>query len=527
MSQGTHMPLHKAFLVNGKPVLGSYGVDTLDLLEKAYDIGVNVIMAGHEELDPETDKGRFCLEHGIKVMHHMTSFVYHGVVLADQITPEQTEIPLAFRHAEAVPGSNVIVIDDETIRYSELKDCVLIGCERGADGTTPATHRENVILFWPEECAAEVERWKGSPNLYGWYVLDDSPGDAQSALRGMYRTIRKHDPDMSHPVCGGFGDAGAVLNFGPEVCDVMVVYWYPVEPKRYMRESTSEEVQWILAEARERVPGVAFMGIYQAFDGTVAGTGQGRPTGDQVREQMEDFVREGACGLIAFLGHHSTLPGWADMEDVGAAVRKVHAEILDTGGLVVRPENDAMRERRVQPKGHWEKPSATPGYPPAWRVAAPFDLPDDTQRLSAMFPPDEAVDLSATYDAPAGPVRWRTWETTGGVMGLSNLFTQRPHAMAYAVCDLVSPVEQRVMMRVSCDNDSIVHINGTEVFRLDVEEGVQRDKYGVEVTLPKGKSRVFVKCYNRTGGWAFFLRFTNLDGSPLEGLTFDPDGASE
>ena len=522
MKQGTHAPIHPAFLIDGKPVLGSYGVGTLELLEKAHDIGMNVVMGGHKELNPETPEGQFCLEHGIKVMHHMTRFVYHGVCLGDEITPDQTEIPLLCRQGPSIPDSNVIVLDDEMIRYEEMKDGQLVGCERGWNGTEPATHREGMILFWPEECVPEVERWKDSPNLYGWYVLDDSPGDAQSALRGMYRCIRKHDTDMSHPVCAGFGDAGSVVNFGPEVCDVMVVYWYPVEPNRYMRESTSEEVQWILARARQIVPGVPFMGIYQAFDGTEAGTGQGRPTGEQVREQLEDFVRQGASGIIAFLGHHTTLPGWADMSDVGETVKNAHKEILDTGGLIVRPENEKMAERRTQPKGFWETPSSVPGYVPAWRIAAPFSVPEG-QRLSATFGPDDGIDLDAVYEGADGPVRWRTWGTTGGVMGLSNLFAQRPDATAYAVCDVTSPAEQRVLMRVSTDNDSIVRINDEEVFRLDIEEGVERDKYSVEVTLPEGRSRVFIKCHNRTGGWGFFLRFTNLDGSPLDGLTFDPE----
>ncbi len=522
MSQGTHMPLHPAFPIDGKPVLGSYVVDTVEMLEQARNIGINMVMGGHEELDPSTPKGRFCQENGIKIAHHMTRFIYHGVRLGDEITAEQTEIPLVLKAAAPSLESHVIALDDELIRYDEVADGRLVGCERGWGGTTAAWHREDTILFWPEECAREVDEVKDSPNLYGWYVLDDSPGDARSALRAMYRTIREHDTDMSHPVCAGYGDAGSVLNFGPGICDVMVIYWYPAEPTRYMRESTSEEVQWILAKARERVPGVPFMGIFQSFDGTEAGTGQGVPTGDQLREQLEDFVREGASGLIAFLGHHDTLPGWADIPDLGQAVSEAYSEILETGGLVVRPETPRMAERRTQPTGHWSTPNHVPGYVPAWRVAAPFPVPNE-RRLAATFPPDEGVDLDAVYVGPDGPIRWRTWETTGGVMELSNLFGHAADATGYAVCDVTNPSERKAIMRVSTDNDSLVCIDGVEVYRFEEEEGVQRDKYAVEVTLPVGTFRLFVKCHNRTGGWGFFLRFADTDGAPLEGLTFDPE----
>ena len=59
----------------------------------------------------------------------------------------------------------------------------------------------------------------------------------------------------------------------------------------------------MLSAARARVPGVPFVGIYHAFDGRPAKTGQGLPTPEQLREQLEDFVREGASGLVSFICH--------------------------------------------------------------------------------------------------------------------------------------------------------------------------------------------------------------------------------
>jgi hypothetical protein len=521
MSVDTHNQMHPAYLIDGKPVLGSYVLETAELLQRAHDVGFNVLLGGHEDLDPGTERGCLCKDLGINVIHHVTKFLYHGVELADDISADQTEIPLRYRHSRPDMGSNVIALDEEEIRYERMTDTGLEGCERGANGTAQSVHSGGIILFWPEECAREIVAVRDSPNLYGWYVLDDSPGDARSALRAMYRTIKEHDPDDSHPVCAGFGDAGAVQNFGPGVCDVMVVYWYPVEPNRYMRESTSEEVQWILAEARDRVPGIPFMGIYQAFDGTSSGTGQGVPNAVQLREQIEDFVREGASGLIAFLGSHPSMPGWADFPELEQAIQLAHDEIHQTGGLSVRAETEDMARRRVQPQGYWEKPEFVPGYVPAWRVIAPFAA-NQHERVNAMFPPDEEIDFDAVYEGTHGPVRWRTWETTGGVMGLCGIYHKDPHQTSYAVSDVSNPTERKAIMRVSTDNDSIVWINGVEVYRFEEEEGVQRDKYGVEVTLPAGEVRILVKCHNRTGGWAFFLRFTELGGSPLDGLTFDP-----
>jgi hypothetical protein len=205
-------------------------------------------------------------------------------------------------------------------------------------------------------------------------------------------------------------------------------------------------------------------------------------------------------------------------------IAEAYTEIRRTGGLAVRQETPLMAQRRTQPTGFWTTPVSVPGYVPAWRVAAPFSVPEG-QMLDAMFPPDSEIDLAAIYEGAFGQIRWRTWETTGGEMELSNLFNRRliVHKTGYAVCDVQNPAERHVLMAVSSDDDILVKINGAEVYRFEGSGGITRDKYSVPVTLPKGRFRVFVKCHNREGGWGFFLRFTELDGRPLEGLAFDPE----
>ena len=101
----------------------------------------------------------------------------------------ETELPLKFVTYTRVPAGCTATpkgqLPTDTVAVTALvavsmTDTELLNCRRGSDGTKPASHREGVILFWPEACAAEVARVKNSPNLYGYYVLDDSPGDAVS-----------------------------------------------------------------------------------------------------------------------------------------------------------------------------------------------------------------------------------------------------------------------------------------------------------------------------------------------------------
>ncbi len=516
---GDVMKLHPLpWTIDGEPVLGTYGAERVEDLQRVSDVGMNLVLGGHTELDTTTPQGAFCLEHKIKVMPHVTSYVYHGIRLRDPISADQPTIPLYFASGKNDSKNKVIQLDDELIRYEGMTDEGLTGCERGYGGTTPAAHTEGIILFWPEDFRAEIESIKDSPNLFGYYVLDDSPGDAVSALRGMYKIMKEVDPDK--PVCAGFGDAAAVANLAPGVCDIMMIYWYPVSTARYHRERTAQEVQHMLSEARRKVPGIPFMGIYHAFDGRPANTGQGVPTAEQLREQLEDFVREGASGLVAFICHNDSLPGWADLEPLGTTVQTAIQEIHETGGLRVRPETAAMQQARVQPQGYWKDPQPLPGYVPAWYVVGPFEDPAGAL-LDTAIPPDQGIDPAAVYPVKFGTAGWRMRTTTAGTLGLSQLYGAIA-ALAYAYCDIESESEQTVQMRICSDDDVWVRINGKEVYRFTGTRGLDFDKEIVSVTLPKGTSRVEVKSNNRGGMWGIFMRFTDTNGRPLEGLKFSP-----
>jgi hypothetical protein len=144
---------------------------------------------------------------------------------------------------------------------------------------------------------------------------------------------------------------------------------------------------------------------------------------------------------------------------------------------------------------------------------------------NAVFPPDQGIDLNAVYPVKFGSARWRVRETTCGVLGLCELYGDQKgveHCLAYAFCDVTSPAAQTVQMRICSDDDALVRLNGREVYRFNDSRGLEYDTDIVRVTLPAGRSRIEVKVYNRTGLWGLFMRFTDLDGKPLEGLQFSP-----
>jgi hypothetical protein len=524
------MKLHPAFTINGKParsqagkpVLGTYGRTDLGALALAKEVGMNLVFGGADLLDAETARGKFCLENGIEVMYPLTGHVHGRPSLSGDISANQTQIPI---HAGApLPGPGLVQIDDELIRYRESTPAALLGCERGADGTSPASHRAGLILFWPEPLAADVADIADSPNLFGYYVLDDTTGPALSALRALYRIVKRAD-GAGRPVCGGYSGATTLHNFAADAADVLLLYHYPVLKTGYERAVTSVETQWMMMEARARAPGVAFFGIYQAFWGGEWNKQQPLTTAE-LRDQMDDFVREGASGLIAFYlaPDDASFGGWNLNENMLRVIREVNHEIAGTGGLTIPAEPAELAQRRFQPTGHWVHPREVPGIVPAWHVIAPFPATGG-KMLDTVFPPEREVKLDASYPGKERAIRWMTQRAVAGGIGLVELYGPLEflqQCVAYATCTVTSPREQHVQMRFSSDDDAIVWLNQRQVWRHEGVRGVHWDADVVPVCLPAGESRILMKVCNTMGQWGFFMRFTDAGGKPLDNLTFSP-----
>jgi hypothetical protein len=79
-----------------------------------------------------------------------------------------------------------------------------------------------------------------------------------------------------------------------------------------------------------------------------------------------------------------------------------------------------------------------------------------------------------------------------------------------------------VQVRLGSAKDTLVRVNGQEIWRYSGIRGIHMDDNVAWAMLPAGKSEIVVKCYNKGGGWGFALRFADPDGRPAEGLVFEP-----
>ncbi len=263
----------------------------------------------------------------------------------------QIEIPIV---DGIVPsGSNIVQIDDELVSYKEATIIAIVDCKRGIERTEAIDHELLIIILWPRLLTEEVARLKDSSNLWGYWVLDDNSGYATSALRALYSIVKSID-DHGHLVCVGHSGVTTLCNFAPRTCNVMAFYYYSFLREGYLRSFNSCATQWILTDARARVPGIPFIGIYQGFwevEDNAKLTNMSDPlTPHQLREQIEDFVREEACGFITYsmIGTTGPFRGWKTIESLRKELVDIGKRIRSTTVMSVPPELESMAQTRIQ-----------------------------------------------------------------------------------------------------------------------------------------------------------------------------------
>jgi hypothetical protein len=521
------MKIHKAFSIDGNPVCGTFGARTLEDLRVAGEAAMNMVFGPRSFLDASTPEGRFCFESGMKVTCSIAGHIHGRPRLSRPIGPGETEIPIS--NGKPLPGPAIVQVDDELIAYEDATPEGLLRCSRGCDDTEPSSHELSTILFWPQPLREEIAAIKDSPNLWGYWVLDDTPGYALSAMRALYGTLKDVD-DGGHAVVGGYSGATTLRNFGPGTCDMMAFYYYPLFRDYYDRSMNSYDTQWILTDARRRVPGIPFMGIYQAFwepEGSLRGVNKLGPlTPREVREQTEDFVREGASAIVGFamLGSGSRdFRGWESNGPLRQELKAINEEIRETGGIRIHREPRYMARARIQPRGFYRLPRDVPGMVPAFHVIGPFDAEGGS--LDTAFPPDRRVDLEESYQGKGMEVAWRMYRAHSGTLGFVEIFGHPDflkECTAYATFSFSVRRRTAAQIRFGSDDDGLIRLNAKEVWRFIGYRGVHFDSDVIPVNLDKGENRILVKVFNREGPWGFLLRFTDPEGRPLEGLTFSP-----
>jgi hypothetical protein len=159
-------------------------------------------------------------------------------------------------------------------------------------------------------------------------------------------------------------------------------------------------------------------------------------------------------------------------------------------------------------------------------VIGPFALPK-TEGLAAEYPPEQGIDLDASYEARSGSVKWRAVDDEAlamdGYVDFLVPFPGEEYAVAYAATSIYSPTETKAFVRVGSDDGIAVWVNGKKAIETDEFRGAEADQDAASVTLHAGWNPVLVKVSQKDRAWGFYFRITDEAGREIPGVYGSPD----
>ena len=164
------------------------------------------------------------------------------------------------------------------------------------------------------------------------------------------------------------------------------------------------------------------------------------------------------------------------------------------------------------------------GFVTRWYLLGPFDAPERSG-FDLTFPPERAVDLTATYVGKQGAeLNWRLFETDDrlGQLNLIRAIAPVKEAVGYAYTELTSPRDQAVQVRCGADDNLTVWLNGEKILaRRQWLNGTRLDRFTAPASLKEGINKVLVKiCQGPQhrnpavpNNWSLQLRFCDATGT--------------
>jgi rhomboid protease GluP len=251
-------------------------------------------------------------------------------------------------------------------------------------------------------------------------------------------------------------------------------------------------------------------------------TGRNQPALDTFQKLLE--IEQGSSSvwhIISDIARSRIEPGiFLDFcSDVETIAPKLELQLVI--GDFYQSRGDVTKAQKAFEEARKEYTSL--GFPEEsnWSIIGPFDNPDG-KGLGVAYPPEELIDLSASYPGKVGHVTWRKAED-GRMDGKLN-FTQLPEphgwVVAYALIEVMSPEEREVQLRLGSDDGVKVWLNGEVVWTKEILRGLDLDDDIVSVKLRPEANRLLLKVAQGTGEWELIFRITDETGEPFRDLQY-------
>lgn len=163
------------------------------------------------------------------------------------------------------------------------------------------------------------------------------------------------------------------------------------------------------------------------------------------------------------------------------------------------------------------------GFITAWKVIGPFDN-RGMKGFEAVYPPEQQVDLDATYQGQLGEVSWQPIATEDpyGVIDIAKQVQNYKGSAMYLAAEFDAAESRPVEIRLGTPNSWKLWVNGQFLFgREEYHRGEELDQYRVPAELNAGRNLILLKILQneQTDDWAqsykFRLRVTDSTGQAI------------
>lgn len=151
------------------------------------------------------------------------------------------------------------------------------------------------------------------------------------------------------------------------------------------------------------------------------------------------------------------------------------------------------------------------GFITAWRIIGPFDN-RGMLGFEAVYPPEQQVDLDATYQGQLGEVSWQPIATEDpyGVIDIAKQVENYKGSAMYLAAEFDAAESRPVEIRLGTPNSWKLWVNGEFLFgREEYHRGEELDQYRVPATLQAGRNLILLKILQneQSDDWAQSYKF--------------------
>ena len=140
-----------------------------------------------------------------------------------------------------------------------------------------------------------------------------------------------------------------------------------------------------------------------------------------------------------------------------------------------------------------------------WQVIGPFLAPKGQQAFQTACPPEQGIDLSATY----GKLKWQARPEY--VDGKVHDLPRGDNSSTYLYRTLTVKEARKQTLYLGSDDGCELFLNGQKILSRDVPRGCGPNQERPEVQLNAGENQLLYRIINRTGGYAFYF---SLEANP-------------